>query len=49
MHYQGASELGKAMLEVYGEDSFALIIDEGGQFPPPVRKTQDSTYEQEAL
>ncbi|KAJ7583280.1 hypothetical protein C8J56DRAFT_953540 [Mycena floridula] len=27
---QGASELGKAMIEVYGEDSFALIIDEGG-------------------
>ncbi|KAJ7583273.1 hypothetical protein C8J56DRAFT_1055032 [Mycena floridula] len=25
---QGASELGKAMIEVYGEDSFALIIDE---------------------
>ncbi|KAK7457811.1 hypothetical protein VKT23_010153 [Stygiomarasmius scandens] len=29
---QGAGELGKALLDIYGEDSFAFIIDEGGGF-----------------
>ncbi|KAG7444316.1 carboxypeptidase S [Guyanagaster necrorhizus] len=28
----GAASLGKAMLEIYGEDAFAFLIDEGGGF-----------------
>ncbi|KIY65076.1 carboxypeptidase S [Cylindrobasidium torrendii FP15055 ss-10] len=32
MGLQGASSLGKKMEDIYGEDAFAFIIDEGGHF-----------------
>ncbi|KAF5350772.1 hypothetical protein D9758_010392 [Tetrapyrgos nigripes] len=30
--FQGAKELGKVLVDIYGEDSFAFVIDEGGGF-----------------
>ena len=30
--FQGASHLSKTLLDTYGEDAFAFIIDEGGMF-----------------
>ena len=30
---QGAKQIGKYLLDKYGEDYFALLIDEGGEHP----------------
>ena len=30
--YQGAYEIGKYLESTYGEDAFAMIVDEGGEF-----------------
>lgn len=33
---QGAKYLSEAMMEIYGKDAFAFIIDEGGEISAPV-------------
>jgi Gly-Xaa carboxypeptidase len=39
MHMQGAGEIAKYLEATYGHDSFAALLDEGGQSPYPSSKS----------